>query len=129
MGARGKVAWFSIQARVEASRRTLVADTFKGQHPAPPECDEQFLARIASIMIKKLVGYKRGTTRSLSKSELPAGYNGTLCHSLFDDFINEKMITPLLKLFKSEPGESLWGKDTFNNTFVARPGGGLYRVS
>ncbi|KAH8676496.1 heterokaryon incompatibility protein-domain-containing protein [Tricladium varicosporioides] len=100
----------STQTRAEVLWRTLVADTFEGEHPAPQECGEQFLAHAAALNLRKLYEYKHteGTLKERIKGKLHA-----LMYHKFGWSINEKTITKWAKLFDSEPATSLYNTEMF----------------
>jgi hypothetical protein len=64
--------------RVEVLWRTLVADTYKGEHPAPSECGEQFMAQVFSVMAQRLRKKKK-------KGGIPGGFS--MCSHGKDVFV------------------------------------------
>jgi hypothetical protein len=114
----------NVQTRVEVLWRTLVADTFNAQHPAPPECGKQFLAHVSSMVLKAFNEYKYGTKEKSLKDRL-SGRMHAFLYQNFNRSIKEKKIAPLIKLFDSEPPTSCYGSETFIQSLDEV--GGIYK--
>jgi hypothetical protein len=100
----------TLQTRVEVLWRTLVADTFQGQHPAPPECGEQFLAHASAIVGRIMKKYK---TNKDSFHTRVTGRMHSFLYRTLGRSINENKIGPWIKLFGSEPNTSHYKSEVF----------------
>lgn len=95
--------------RIEAFWRTLVADTFLGQYPAPEECGEQFLTHASAMVMRIMAQYRN------NKSSLKARATGrmhTLMYRIFGRSIKENKAGPWVKLFHSEPKASRYSGES-----------------
>lgn len=67
-----------MSARVGALWRTLVADTYNGQHPASSECGRQFTAHVSGLILRTLI-QKRQEKRGFSKLLNVQSWKGRIC--------------------------------------------------
>jgi hypothetical protein len=89
---------------VEVLWRTLIADTFAGVHPAPKEVGDQFLAHVVVLCMNSMIRYKSNNQSAISRLK---GRMHNFLLQRWDQSMNEKRVTPWIKLLKSDP-QSEW---------------------
>lgn len=93
---------------MEVFWRTLVADTFNGQTPAPKECGEQFLAHLYSILMLKS---SRDYGNKSSAIDKFVGHFHRFMIKNFGRSIKDSWFTPWIQLLDSEPSFSKYGTE------------------
>lgn len=109
--------------RVEVLWRTLVADTYKGEHPAPRECGEQFMAQVSSLIAQRARNKRlerRGSRRFLDvqswKGRIRQGFQKAF--KGMNDADLDPYIGPWCRLFDSEPERSEYDGACFSEKFM-----------
>ena len=109
--------------RVEVLWRTLVADTYNGQHPAPGECGQQFMAHVSAIA-GRVLDTKRQERRESSRVLNVRLWKGRIRHGFQKAFKGmtdadlDARIGPWCRLFDSELGYSEYNCQCFIDKFM-----------
>jgi hypothetical protein len=114
------------QTRIEVLWRTLIADTYQGQHPAPASCGEQFLLHVGAIITKTLLEERQRNRVAVSskgylsklRSKLVSRVRDIAGKSTSEADANPNT-APWVALIDSEPAESNYGSETFSHVLEA----------
>lgn len=104
--------------RVGALWRTLVADTYNGQHPASSECGHQFTAHVSGLILRALI-QKGQEKRGFSKLLNVQLWKGRICQGFqkafkgMSDADLDARTRPWFRFFASEPDCSEYSERRF----------------